>query len=198
MDLFKHVIFLSLAMLVFKSSISFGYAVVPKCHEFDLGRMIRETNDLSPDYQCEVSSILSRSSQPHAEWIYSLANPQIREVQFRAVVNLRGESNAEAPHVIRAGMIAKHIPVKDLNPPTINQITDFLTFVKNPAHQPVLVHCKAGQGRSGTFVATYRLAIENRSLEEVLKEAQAFNVNEKQQNFIKEFHKQLKSGQIVF
>lgn len=50
-----------------------------------------------------------------------------------------------------------HLPIKDFTPPEIEQIIQFITFVdkciKN--NKPVLVHCWAGIGRTGTMLAAY-------------------------------------------
>lgn len=169
------------------------YAVVPDCRTFDLHDTIARTKDLSPDYQCEVSRGLSRSSQPNDGWIKSLSDPHVRRVPFRSIVNLRGENgaNGEAPSVQRYGMTPLNIRVMDMTAPTREQIVTFLAFVTDEAHQPALVHCKAGQGRTGTFVAAYRMIVQRWSPEDAIKEARSFNVNDVQIAFLGDLAKHL-------
>jgi atypical dual specificity phosphatase len=54
----------------------------------------------------------------------------------------------------------EHIPVQDFNPPTLEQMIEFVAVVKNSvaADKPVGVHCTAGLGRSGTMAAAYLVA----------------------------------------
>ncbi len=169
------------------------FASVPDCRVFDLDQLVAQTHDLSPDYQCAVSTTLQRSSQPDERWIKSLSDPTIREHPFRSVVNLRGEngSNSEEPIVQRYGMKPLNIRVRDMHAPTREQIVQFLTFVTDEANQPALVHCKAGQGRTGTFVAAYRMAVEGWSKDDALAEARRFRVNDEQLAFLGELAQHL-------
>lgn len=116
-------------------------------------------------YQEEVTPTLSRSSQPHERWIQSL-----KERGFRSVVNLRAEDNSEAPIVRGNGMVAKHIPVVDHQLPTMDQVREFLDFATRAENQPVLVHCQAGKGRTGFFVAAYRISVQGWSVDDALAE----------------------------
>ena len=58
------------------------------------------------------------------------------------------------------GIGQEHIPVQDFNPPTLEQMIEFVAVVKNSvaADKPVGVHCTAGLGRSGTMAAAYLVA----------------------------------------
>lgn len=53
-----------------------------------------------------------------------------------------------------------HVPVDDQFPPTRVQIRDVLNFIRarQAEAKPVLVHCAAGVGRTGTMLHAYFLA----------------------------------------
>lgn len=166
-----------------------GFAKVPDCTELDLDAMIAAKHTSAPSYQCTVSPGLDRSSQPTTSWIQSLANAEVRERPFQAVVNLRGEAgaNGEAPAVRDAGMTPLNIPVIDGTAPTRDQAIQFLAFVTDPANQPADVHCHAGQGRTGTFVATYRMAVQGWSADDAIAEAKKFKASSVQLDFLRSF-----------
>lgn len=47
-----------------------------------------------------------------------------------------------------------HLPVPDYHPPTLAQVWDFLRFAERQRDQGgTVVHCAAGQGRTGTMLA---------------------------------------------
>jgi len=77
---------------------------------------------------------------------------------IRSVVNLRLEDNSETEHVMAAGMRPRHIPVVDWSVPTVEQVAEFIRFVRDPENGPVLVHCLGGVGRTGIMVTCWRVA----------------------------------------
>jgi protein tyrosine/serine phosphatase len=108
------------------------------------------------------------------------------QVPFRSVINLR-PTNDEAPAVSAAGMTPFNIPVPDQHTPSYDQVSSFLQFATGPSHQPALVHCFAGQGRTGTFTATYRMVVQNWAPADAVSEAQRFLVNDDQIAWLKDF-----------
>ncbi len=158
-----------------------SFASVPDCRAVNVGDIVAREHDPNAPYQCIVSPGVQRSSQPTAGWIDSLVDPDIRQHPFKAVVNFRETwFNGEAAEVARVGMTPDNIAVIDGFTPSYQQVIDFLWFVNDPAHQPVLIHCLAGQGRTGTFTALYRMIVQGWKPSDAIDEAHRFLVNDRQ------------------
>jgi protein tyrosine/serine phosphatase len=112
---------------------------------------------------------LYRSGQPGERGFQWLAKNGIR-----SVVSLREEYDDGADRLQKFGLAYLYLPIPDDHAPTDAQARTFLEFVRDPAHWPVLVHCKAGQGRAGTMAALVRYAIDGWSMSDALSEARKY------------------------
>jgi Tyrosine phosphatase family len=140
-------------------------------------------------YTYQVSRLTSRGERPDPAKLAELALRQ----GYRATINLCAEMPAgDAPAIAAAGLAGvlttSHVPVTDMETPTIEQLTGILDLLSGPGIGPTYVHCEAGKGRTGVVIACYRMAVLGWSAADALREAENFGCSvPKQQAFIQEF-----------
>lgn len=118
----------------------------------------------------KVSAALWRGAQPTAEGFRNLA-----AAGAKTIISLR-ERHDDWPML--AGTDLKYIRIPQQAWDTEEaQLVLFLKIIEDPKNWPVFVHCAKGRNRTGYSVATYRIVIENWSLDDALHEMFDFRFN---------------------
>lgn len=72
------------------------------------------------------------------------------------------------------GLHFVNIPVSGWLPPSDNQVVQFLKLFHDSPNQRVFVHCYYGDDRTGVMVAAYRIARQNWTADQAVKEMYFF------------------------
>jgi protein tyrosine/serine phosphatase len=120
-----------------------------------------------------INEHLYRGAQPT-----SVGFETLRRLGVQRVVRLSmGEegSNAEEREVRGLGMDFVAIPWSTQHDPTDDQVTAFLSAMRDAHDQRVFVHCKAGSDRTGVMIALYRIAADGWPASAAVSEMEAFH-----------------------
>ena len=122
---------------------------------------------------------------------------------MRATINLCAEMpDGDAPAIAAAGLAGQlrttHIPITDMESPTVDQLTEMMDLLSGPDGELTYVHCEAGRGRTGVVIACYRMAVTGWGVADALAEAVNFGcIVPGQQAFIREFGETLRDASLA-
>ena len=85
-------------------------------------------------------------------------------------------------------MKAIAIPIEMSREGLKEKVDQVVALMTDPANQPVFVHCRHGQDRTGIVSAVYRMKVDKWSLADAETEMQAFGFNDIWVNFKKFIH----------
>lgn len=145
-------------------------------------RWFRAPYDGLRHYGVVEEGVLYRSGQPTPDELHEL----IDRHRLKTVVALRGSRDPEDPDAWeqserdvcrRRGVDFLTLPCNHKNPPTADQIRQFLALMRDGERHPVLVHCRIGQQRTGMFCALYRVHLQGVDPERALEEMDDLGFN---------------------
>jgi atypical dual specificity phosphatase len=94
-----------------------------------------------------------------------------------------------------------HLKVADYGAPSIEEMDNTVDFIQRQIanEEPVMVHCAAGRGRTGTILAAYLLKEENLTSDQAIKKIRKIRPgsiqSDRQEMVISMYEKYLKDGE---
>ena len=111
-----------------------------------------------PNFQCVAPGLLYRGAQPTPAGMQAL-----KDMGIKTIVSLRVPHAVNAWEADAAGqldMAFVSLPLSNYGRPNEAKVQEFLRIVTDPTRQPVFVHCRQGQLRTGAMIASYRVSQE--------------------------------------
>lgn len=117
----------------------------------------------------QVNPQLYRGAQPRAGGLKTL-----KAIGVKTIVNLRGkdeQTGAEGEEARTLGLRYYNVPLPEFSRPKDEDVQQVMNLINAVENQPVFVHCRHGEDRTGTIIACYRITHDGWSAVEAKKEA---------------------------
>jgi protein-tyrosine phosphatase len=108
---------------------------------------------------------------------------RLQKAGINQVVDLREEAATDTERLKELGILARHVPVPNQSPPTIEQLSDVAKWLSDQPRAAVYVHCQGGFGRAATMAVgllVFRGAAVDDAVEQVRKVRPEIRLNAKQ------------------
>jgi protein tyrosine/serine phosphatase len=139
----------------------------------------------------QVNSELYRGAQPKAAGLQRL-----KEIGVKTIVNLRGKdehTGAESEEARSLGLRYYNVSLPEFSSPKDKDVHLVLDILNRTENQPVFVHCRHGEDRTGTIIACYRISHDGWTAAAAKKEAEARGMSWTQvgmKRYIDKFYRQ--------
>jgi tyrosine-protein phosphatase SIW14 len=121
----------------------------------------------------QVTENLYRGAQPTRDGFNSL-----HAMGIGIIVNFRDDRVAmekEKREVESLGMKSVEIPWSANHEPSSAQIVEFFDLVRTNPNTKIFVHCRRGADRTGVMIASYRIAVEHKSVADAVSEMHRYH-----------------------
>lgn len=138
-----------------------------------------------------VNPQLYRGAQPRAGGLSTL-----KKIGIKTILNLRREdehTRAEGAEARRLGLRYYNVSLPEFSAPKDKEVQQALDIINTAENQPVFVHCRHGEDRTGTIIACYRLSHDGWGAAEAKKEAEKLGMSWTQfgmKRYIDKFYRQ--------
>ena len=137
----------------------------------------------------KVSDSLYRGAQPTEAGYETLGN-----LGVHTIVTLRVLDH-DSDELRQAGFQTYHISFKHVHPES-EDVLKFLTIVTDKRNQPVFVHCREGEDRTGMMVAVYRMVVQNWPRDQAIREMKEMGFHRKWNKPIVRYLRHMDVGKI--